>query len=327
LEEQSRMLNSVKLKALQAQINPHFLFNALNTVVSLVRTKPETARELLIELGEFFRNNLKHGEDFVTLKQELHYVQSYLAIELARFGEKIQVQFDIEKNSYYNKVPALLLQPLVENAIKHGILPQKGGGKIIIGAKSQDGGMQVSIEDNGVGMNSNKIDKLFQEESHSSTGIGIGLINVNERLKSIYGSEAALKIASIPGVGTVMSFSIPLNISQGRDENVGAKELRVVLVDDEKPAMDEIEYLLAEIPGIKICGQADSGEAALEIIMATKHDVVFLDIQMYDLSGFTVAEKLLETKNAPLIIFVTAYEDYAVNAFEIRADFQLLCSF
>ncbi len=214
LAEQSRMLNSVKIKALQAQINPHFLFNALNTIVSLVRTKPETARKLLIELGDFFRNNLKYGEDFVSLKKELQHVQSYLAIELARFGEKIQVQFDIDKNCYDKIIPALLLQPLVENAIKHGILPQKGGGKIIIKAKEHNNEMKISVGDDGVGMDRNKISTLFEEKGSSASGIGIGLTNVNERLKSIYGVDFALNIKSSPGKGTLISFTIPLKTLQ-----------------------------------------------------------------------------------------------------------------
>ncbi|WP_366923621.1 sensor histidine kinase [Metallumcola ferriviriculae] len=223
LEEQSRMLDSVKLKALQAQINPHFLFNALNTIVSLVRTKPETARELLIELGDFFRNNLKYGEDFVSLKQELQHVQSYLAIEVARFGEKIQVQYDMDESCFDRRFPALLLQPLVENAVKHGILPQKGGGKIIITAKEDDQEMQVSVEDNGVGMNSNTISTLFEKKcsSASGIGIGIGLTNVNERLKSIYGVDFALIIRSSPGEGTVMSFTIPFKTIREVETDVG----------------------------------------------------------------------------------------------------------
>ncbi|MCF8011026.1 MAG: sensor histidine kinase [Clostridiales bacterium] len=215
LEEQARMLHTAKIKALQAQINPHFLFNALNTIVSLIRTQPETARKLLIELGEFFNNNLKYGEDFVSMEKELDHVKSYLAIEMARFGERINVEFDVDDKCLDTKVPALLLQPLVENAIKHGILPRKKGGTVVIKAKMIRKNVVVEIEDDGVGMTKEEINKLLAKECLSSSSTGIGLSNVNERLRNLYGQEYTLHAKSTLDKGTFMRFTIPVTAQEG----------------------------------------------------------------------------------------------------------------
>ncbi|MCF6094992.1 sensor histidine kinase [Microaerobacter geothermalis] len=210
LEYQSQLLTKAEIKALQAQIQPHFLFNALNTIVSFSRTSPETARSLLIHLGNFLRRNLEH-KDLVPLKTELEHIHAYLAIEKARFGDRLIIKWEIEEQSRILLVPPLILQPLVENAIKHGILPRKSGGTIQISTMTLTGNdgklfLKVRVDDNGVGM----------EEGISSTkkGLGIGLTNVNERLKAMYGEESTLSIKSTAGVGTSVSFMIPASESQ-----------------------------------------------------------------------------------------------------------------
>lgn len=201
IEKQKRDLHKAELKALQAQVNPHFLFNAINTIVSFCRTKPETARELLLHLGDFFRKNLQKNNEFVSLDTEIDHVKSYLAIEKARFGDKLKVEFDIEENTNC-RVPPLILQPLVENAVKHGILPKRSGGKIIIRAMKKGKKVLLSVKDNGVGMG-------CMSEGNDPKGCGIGLNNVHQRLINVYGEKYGLKIDSVHGEGTTISMVIP----------------------------------------------------------------------------------------------------------------------
>lgn len=201
IEKQKRDLHKAELKALQAQVNPHFLFNAINTIVSFCRTKPETARELLLHLGDFFRKNLQKNNDFVTLDTEIGHVKSYLAIEKARFGNKLEVEFNIGENvSCY--VPPLILQPIVENAVKHGILPKRNGGKILIDAVKKDDEVLLSVKDDGVGMGING-------RGNDPKGCGIGLNNVHERLINLYGEKYGINIDSVHGEGTSISMVIP----------------------------------------------------------------------------------------------------------------------
>ncbi|GAW91689.1 sensor histidine kinase [Calderihabitans maritimus] len=220
LEYQARLAAAAEIKALQAQINPHFLFNALNTIVSYVRTNPENARRLLIHLGEFFRKNLEHCGDFVTLEREIEHIKAYLAIEEARFKDVIKIEYDIVPELLQVKLPALILQPLVENALKHGLLPQKEGGLLRISARKvvENGReeMRIVIADNGVGMSADRVNSLLRTQKASgyrvySGGAGVGLTNVNERLVSIYGPEYGLKIDSELGKGTTVKISVPLD--------------------------------------------------------------------------------------------------------------------
>ncbi|AOY74982.1 sensor histidine kinase [Clostridium formicaceticum] len=202
IEKQKSDLSKAELRALQAQINPHFLFNAINTIVSFIRTKPDSARELLLHLGDFFRKNLQRTTDLVSLNTEIEHVKSYLAIEKARFGEKLNVEFDIvEGESCF--VPPLILQPLVENAIKHGLLPKKSGGNIKISAGKQGKDMLIAIVDNGVGIK-------YALDKGTKKGCGIGLSNVNERLKNLYGDKYAIDIKTEAGQGTTVLLRIPL---------------------------------------------------------------------------------------------------------------------
>lgn len=203
IEKQKEDINKAELRALQAQINPHFLFNALNTIVSLCRTRPETARELLLHLADFFRKNLQRAGDLVSLSTEIGHVRSYLAIEKARFGDKINVQFDIDEDITC-QIPPLILQPLVENAVKHGLIPKKGKGNILIKAEIDEGELIIKVKDDGVGMD-------CISKGKDPKGCGIGLQNVNDRLVNMYGEEYKLKINSKLGEGTTIVMRIPLN--------------------------------------------------------------------------------------------------------------------
>ncbi|MDI6891949.1 MAG: histidine kinase [Actinomycetota bacterium] len=210
-----------ELKALQAQTNPHFLFNTLNTIAMLCRSDPKKARGLLIQFADFFRKSLERGGEMVTLEEELDYVDSYLVFEKARFGGKLQVIEEIEPSAAKERLPALILQPLVENAVKHGLF-EGGRLKIKILARIVDSEMVLAVEDDGVGFSSEDLSKAT--ESRCGKGMGLGLSNVNERLIGLYGESHRLAITSVPGKGTKVTMQIPL--SEGRNEVKGTDRRR-----------------------------------------------------------------------------------------------------
>lgn len=207
IQQQTELLAQAEIRALQAQINPHFLFNALNTIVYYCRKEPETARDLLILLGDFYRNNLVKPDILVDLVTEINHVDAYVQIERARFGEKLQIHYEIDSVNNY-MVPPLILQPIVENAIKHGIFPRKNGGKITVAGKLSEDNERfiLTVEDDGVGMEQELVDRVLEYESGRQY---IGLNNVNSRLKNIYGSTYGLIIESRPGCGTRVTIPIP----------------------------------------------------------------------------------------------------------------------
>ena len=211
LDEQKKLVREAEIKALQAQINPHFLFNAINTIISYTRTSPETAAGLLVKLADFFRTNVNPGTRSVPLSTELDHCRAYIAIESARFEERIRVAYDIDEEALGCLLPPLILQPLVENALKHGILPREEGGSVTIGAQREAGQVRVRVTDNGVGMSAEQVAALFLDTVPSSPGegAGIALKNVNARLIACFGADHALRVDSAPGKGTTVSFTVP----------------------------------------------------------------------------------------------------------------------
>ncbi|MGK5507178.1 LytS/YhcK type 5TM receptor domain-containing protein [Brevibacillus formosus] len=214
LEKQSRLLADAEIKALHAQINPHFLFNALNTIVSFIRFRPEQARELLIHLGEYFRRNLHDSGGYVSLARELEHIEAYLAIERARFGDKLHVEYDIEDGVERFTVPGLILQPLVENAVKHGLLPKREGGTVVIRARRKEKQIvELTVADNGVGMDVDPFEPALDEKSAGRQLSGIGLANVKSRLQSIYGEPYGIVIESKSGSGTTCTIQLPIGVN------------------------------------------------------------------------------------------------------------------
>lgn len=205
IDYQRELLSKSELKALQAQINPHFLFNAINTIVSLTRTQPDNARSLLIHLGNFFRTNLQEGPEEVDLYKEIENVNSYVEIEKARFGDNLEIIYHIPHNINC-KLPPLIIQPIVENAIKHGVLGKIKGGKVEIIAYKEENGIKLIVKDDGVGIAEEKLDSLLKKDSNRDS---IGLINVNERLKNKYGDQYGLDIKSEVDKGTIVTMIIP----------------------------------------------------------------------------------------------------------------------
>lgn len=208
LDRQTQLVTKAELHALHAQINPHFLFNTLNTIIMFSRTNPETARRLLIRLATFFRQTLKRHGHFNTVKEELEYVNTYLVLEKARFRERLRILRDIDPDLMNYQLPVLTLQPLVENAVKHGVLPKGGPGAVQIVIKKEHGELRILVKDDGVGIPPEKINKVLQPGFGS--GNGVGLTNVNERLKSLFGEEYGLKVTSETDQGTSVHMRVPL---------------------------------------------------------------------------------------------------------------------
>jgi len=207
LEEQERLLLHARMEALQNQINPHFLFNTLNSVSSLVRFDPDTARELIIKLANILRRLLHSSDAFAPLREELEFIDDYLDIEVVRFGrDKLQVIKELEPASLDVMVPSMLLQPLVENSIKHGLSSKIEGGSIYLRSRLNDSRLVIEIEDDGVGMGAAN----FLERPSGLGGSGIGMANVAERLKVLYGDTAKMTIDSPEGKGTLVRIRLPV---------------------------------------------------------------------------------------------------------------------
>ncbi len=207
LEEQERLLLQARMVALQNQINPHFLFNTLNSVSSLVRFDPDTARELIIKLATILRRLLNSSESFVPLREEVEFIDNYLDIEVVRFGrDKLRVIKELEPESLEIMVPAMLLQPLVENSIKHGLSSKIEGGSIHLRSRLSADVLIIEVEDDGVGISARH--SVERENGLGSTGIGMA--NVAERLKVLYGDAALITIDSHEGKGTLVRVRMPI---------------------------------------------------------------------------------------------------------------------
>lgn len=205
-----QLAKEAEIKVLQAQISPHFLFNSLNTILSLIRIDPNKARKLLVFLSKFLRQNLQSTtESVTTLEQELKHVEAYLAIEEARFVNKLKIQYEVDEAALYQEIPPLTLQPIVENAIKHGMMNKESNFILKICIKMENELVQVVIEDNGCGMSNERAEQISIAPIDSETGNGLALYNVNRRLTMKFGQTSSLKIKSKVNVGTAVSFSIP----------------------------------------------------------------------------------------------------------------------
>jgi len=202
LQEQEKLLMATRLEALASQINPHFLFNTLTSISSLIRSQPETARMLIVKLSGLLRRLLRSQEHFVTLREELEAIDEYLDIEAVRFGSKLHIEKAIDPDTLDVVVPSMLLQPLVENSIKHGLSPKIGVGRITIRSARQNGHAIIDVIDDGVGVTPSDAER-------AKNGEGIGLRNVNERLRVIYGANYQLHLDSVPGEGTCARIVIP----------------------------------------------------------------------------------------------------------------------
>ncbi|SFP20906.1 two-component system, LytT family, sensor histidine kinase LytS [Cohaesibacter marisflavi] len=209
IQVKDRLLAHAEIRHLQAQINPHFLFNSLNTIASFCRTAPDRARDLILDLSLYMRKNLDSSRGFIRLSDELDQINSYLAIEKARFGERIQVKLDIEDGCEKWPIPSLIIQPLVENAVKHGLKERAGAGIVGLKIFQNHNQLHITVYDDGVGIPDNILVSLLEKRQIESHHEGIGLRNSNLRLEHIYGPEHGMQISTTPNKGTHISFSIP----------------------------------------------------------------------------------------------------------------------
>jgi len=201
LEQQQLRLNEARLAALSRQINPHFLFNTLNSVASLIRSNPEQARQVVYKLSKILRRLLRQQESLTPLGEEVSFVEDYLSIEMVRFGDKLRVVKEIDAATLDLLVPSMLLQPLVENSIRHGLSNKVDGGTVRIRSRIVENRLQILVEDDGVGIAEAKLATLFEQ--------GIGVSNVNERLKVLFGDDYRMWIDSRPGEGTSTGIELP----------------------------------------------------------------------------------------------------------------------
>ena len=202
LQEQEKLLLAARVEALANQINPHFLFNTLTSISSLIRSQPETARTVIVKLSGLLRRLLRSQDHFVTLREELAAIDEYLDIECVRFGTRLKVVKQIEPDSLDVVVPSMILQPLVENSLRHGLAPKVGPGELVLRSHRSPGHTVIEVIDNGLGMSPTSGGTLDEAS-------GIGLRNVNERLRVIYGANYRLQLESVPGQGTRARIEIP----------------------------------------------------------------------------------------------------------------------
>ncbi|NUT38372.1 MAG: histidine kinase [Thermoactinospora sp.] len=205
LDRSRTLLMEAEVRALRAQISPHFIYNSLTTIASFVRTDPERARELLLEFADFTRYSFRRHGDFTTLAEELRSIDRYLILERARFGDQLQVTLRIAPEVLPVAVPFLCLQPLVENAVRHGLESKNGIGRITIVAEDAGSECGISVEDDGIGMDPERLRRILAGEP----GEGVGLANVDERLRQVYGDEYGLVIETAEHAGMKVNVRLP----------------------------------------------------------------------------------------------------------------------
>nr|WP_249713890.1 histidine kinase [Micromonospora sp. NBRC 107566] len=209
LESSRERLARAEVRALRAQISPHFIYNALGAIASFVRTDPERARELILEFAEFTRYSFRAHGEFTTLAEELRSIDRYLTIERARFGDKLQVRLQIAPEVLPVGLPFLCLQPLVENAVRHGLSRKPGMGTVSIEARDAGAECLITVEDDGVGMDPAVLAGTSAAGDESADGQHVGLSNVDERLRAVFGDGYGLVVDTGLGAGTKVSMRVP----------------------------------------------------------------------------------------------------------------------
>jgi two-component system LytT family sensor kinase len=199
-----------EVRALRAQISPHFIYNSLTTIASFVRTDPERARELLLDFADFTRYSFRRHGEFTTLAEELRSIDRYLTLERARFGDQLRVTLRIAPEVLPVAVPFLCLQPLVENAVRHGLEGKDGVGRISIIAEDAGAECLISVEDDGIGMDPERLRRILSGDPDERSGAGgVGLANVDERLRQVYGDEYGLVVETARGAGAKINIRLP----------------------------------------------------------------------------------------------------------------------
>lgn len=206
IKEKAGLYDKAEIKALQSQINPHFLFNALSTISYYCSSQPQTAKSLINDLASYYRNNLTDANTMISIRNELQHINAYIHLEQARFGDRLKVDYDINVVEPF-QVPALILQPIVENAIRHGLYQKLSGGQITIKIDKRKSSYYISVRDNGLGISPERLQYIFDTSIPKKS---IGLTNVNQRLIALYGPKNRLRIYSRVNKGTIVIMKIPI---------------------------------------------------------------------------------------------------------------------
>lgn len=206
LDESRALLMEAEVRALRAQISPHFIYNSLNAIASFITTDPQRARQLVVEFADFTRYSFRRHGDFTTLAEELQSIDRYLLLEKARFGDRIRVSLAIAPEVLGTVIPFLSLQPLVENAVRHGLEGKADGGLVTLTARDSGEFAEITVEDDGVGIDP---DALRSVLAGTTEGVHVGLRNVDVRLRQVYGDEHGLVIETAPGAGTLITLRVP----------------------------------------------------------------------------------------------------------------------
>ncbi|MFK4759603.1 sensor histidine kinase [Microbacterium sp. ZW T5_45] len=206
LDASRTQLAEAELRSLRAQISPHFIYNALTAIASFITTDPLRARELVLEFADFTRYSFRRQGEFTTVAEELESIRSYLELERARFGERLQVTLQIAPETLTTVIPFLSVQPLVENAVRHGLEPGADGGEIRIVSRDEGTHTEITVEDDGVGMNP---DALRERLNATDDGMHVGMRNVDARLRQLYGPDGALVVETNMGAGTLVRMRVP----------------------------------------------------------------------------------------------------------------------
>ncbi|WP_300680854.1 histidine kinase [Nocardioides sp.] len=209
LDASRRRLMEAEVRALRAQISPHFVYNSLTAIASFVRTDPGRARDLLLDFADYTRHSFRRLGDYTTIAEELDSIRRYLVLEQARFGDRLQVELQIAPETLPITIPVLSLQPLVENAVRHGLAAAPDGGTVVISARDGAAGDRdaiVTIEDDGVGEDPERIRAVLAGDTSLDS---VGLFNVDERLRSTFGDDYGLVVETAPGAGTKVTVRVP----------------------------------------------------------------------------------------------------------------------
>jgi two-component system LytT family sensor kinase len=206
LDASRTQLAEAELRSLRAQISPHFIYNALTAIASFITTDPARARDLVLEFADFTRYSFRRQGEFTTVADELESIRSYLELERARFGERLRVTLQIAPETLATVIPFLSVQPLVENAVRHGLEPGEGGGEIRIASRDEGTHTEITVEDDGIGMDP---DALRSTLTAADDGLHVGLRNVDTRLRQLYGADGGLVVETNTGAGTLVRMRVP----------------------------------------------------------------------------------------------------------------------
>ncbi|WP_353814612.1 sensor histidine kinase [Agromyces sp. SYSU T00266] len=206
LDASRAALAELEVRALRAQISPHFIYNSLNAIASFINTDPAKARELVLEFADFTRYSFRRHGDFTTVAEELRSIDSYLKLERARFGDRLRVTLQVAPEVLSTVIPFLSMQPLVENAVRHGLEAKEGGGRITITAEDRGAFAEITVEDDGVGIDP---EVAAQVLAGGTPGEHVGLRNVDARLRQVYGDEHGLVVETNVGAGTLVRMRVP----------------------------------------------------------------------------------------------------------------------